>query len=65
MLTPHTIPTPYYTHLPSGSLDAISVRFVVGEVIAALCSVHDAGFVYGDLKPENILLKVWYSGTNN
>ena len=35
-----------------GSLDTTSVKFVVGEVIAAVCSVHDAGFVYADLKPE-------------
>lgn len=31
-------------------------RFVVGEVVAALCSVHNCGFVFGDLKPENILI---------
>lgn len=31
-------------------------RFVIGEVVAALCSVHDAGFLFGDLKPENILI---------
>lgn len=31
-------------------------RFVTGEVVAALCSIHDAGFVFGDLKPENILI---------
>lgn len=29
---------------------------MLGEIIAALCSIHDAGFVFGDLKPENILL---------
>ncbi|CAM9303063.1 unnamed protein product [Choristocarpus tenellus] len=40
----------------TGSLDEASTRFVVGEVIAALCSVHDCGFIYGDLKPENILI---------
>jgi len=39
-----------------GSLDEPSTRFVVGEVIAALRSVHDAGFVYGDLKPENVVI---------
>lgn len=33
-----------------------SCRFVVGEVVAALCSIHDCGFVFGDLKPENILI---------
>lgn len=31
-------------------------RFVVGEIVAALCSVHDCGFVFGDLKPENVLI---------
>lgn len=31
-------------------------RFVVGEVVAALCSVHDFGFVFGDLKPENVVI---------
>lgn len=31
-------------------------RFVIGEVVAALCSIHDNGFVFGDLKPENILI---------
>ena len=37
-------------------MDEASARFVCGEVAAALCSVHDAGFVFGDLKPENILI---------
>jgi serine/threonine protein kinase len=31
-------------------------RFVIGEVVAALRSVHDAGLVFGDLKPENIVI---------
>ncbi len=39
-----------------GSLDEASTRFLIGEVVAALSSIHDAGFVYGDLKPENIVL---------
>ncbi|CAB9506134.1 IPL1-related protein kinase 2 [Seminavis robusta] len=40
-----------------GSLDVPSCQFVLGEVIAALASLHDdLGFVYGDLKPENIVL---------
>ena len=39
-----------------GSLDLASTRFVVGEVVAALASVHDLGFVYADLKPENIVI---------
>jgi serine/threonine protein kinase len=40
----------------NGSLDHESTRFVMGEVVAALQSIHDAGFVYSDLKPENILI---------
>lgn len=28
----------------------------MGEVVAALCSVHECGFVFGDLKPENVLI---------
>jgi len=40
----------------NGSLDHESTRFVIGEVVAALNSVHDVGFVYSDLKPENILI---------
>lgn len=39
-----------------GSLDEACTRFVMGEVIAALHSIHKQGFVYGDLKPENIVL---------
>lgn len=40
----------------SGSLDEESTRFVSAEIVAALCAVHDAGFVYGDLKPENCVI---------
>lgn len=39
-----------------GSLDQASTRFVIGEIVAALWSIHEAGFVYGDLKPENVLI---------
>lgn len=39
-----------------GSLDHDSVRFVIGEVVAALASIHDMGLVYSDLKTENILI---------
>lgn len=39
-----------------GSLDHESTSFVIGEVVAALASIHDLGLVYGDLKPENILI---------
>jgi len=39
-----------------GSLDNESTRFVMGEVVAALASVHDLGLVYADLKPENVVI---------
>lgn len=39
-----------------GALDLEATRFVIGSVVAALQSIHDAGFVYADLKPENIML---------
>jgi serine/threonine protein kinase len=39
-----------------GSLDEESTRFVVGEIVAALASIHDMGLVFVDLKPENILI---------
>lgn len=39
-----------------GSLDHDSTRFVVGELVAALASIHDLGLVYSDLKTENILI---------
>lgn len=28
----------------------------MGELVAALCSVHECGLVFGDLKPENVLI---------
>eukprot|EP00040_Diaphanoeca_grandis_P028152 m.161737 g.161737 ORF g.161737 m.161737 type:complete len:1005 (-) comp31252_c0_seq2:28-3042(-) len=40
----------------NGSLDEASTRFVIGEVVAALTSVHAKGFVFADLKPENVVL---------
>lgn len=40
----------------NGSLDEKSTRFVVGELVAALHSIHEMGMVYVDLKPENILV---------
>lgn len=39
-----------------GCLDAVATRFLVGELVAALCAVHKAGLSFGDLKPENVLL---------
>ncbi|CAJ1959050.1 unnamed protein product [Cylindrotheca closterium] len=40
----------------NGSLDHDSTRFVMGEIVAALASVHEMGLVFADLKPENIVL---------
>lgn len=40
----------------NGSLDHASTRFLIGEVVAALASIHDIGLVYADLKPENIVI---------
>jgi serine/threonine protein kinase len=40
----------------NGSLDHDSTRFVIGEVVAALSSLHEIGLVYGDLKPENVVI---------
>ena len=40
----------------AGPLSPVQVRFVVGETIAALISVHDHGFAFGDLKPENLVI---------
>jgi len=39
-----------------GPLPEATARFFIGEVVAALCAIHEAGFVYADLKPENIVL---------
>ena len=39
-----------------GSLDEAGTRFVIGEVAAALSSLHNSGLVFGDLKPENIVI---------
>eukprot|EP00980_Cylindrotheca_fusiformis_P009674 scaffold2141_cov120-Cylindrotheca_fusiformis.AAC.9 len=40
----------------NGSLDHASTRFVMGEVVAALASIHELGLIYADLKPENIVI---------
>jgi serine/threonine protein kinase len=40
----------------NGSLNEESTRFVVGELVAALYSIHELDLVYVDLKPENILI---------
>jgi serine/threonine protein kinase len=34
----------------------LHIRFVLGEVISALSSIHEAGFVFNDLKPENVCI---------
>lgn len=39
-----------------GKLPEVTVRFFVGEIVAALVAVHQLGFVYGDLKPENVVI---------
>lgn len=39
-----------------GKLPEDTTRFFLGETIAALTAIHEAGFVYGDLKPENIVI---------
>jgi serine/threonine protein kinase len=39
-----------------GSLDHDSTRFVTGEVVAALASIHEMGYVFADLKPENVVI---------
>jgi serine/threonine protein kinase len=39
-----------------GSLDHDSSRFVIGEIVAALASIHELGLVYADLKPENVVI---------
>lgn len=39
-----------------GSMDHDSCRFIIGEVAAALASIHSIGLVYSDLKPENIVI---------
>ncbi|KAL3904586.1 MAG: hypothetical protein SGILL_010008, partial [Bacillariaceae sp.] len=40
----------------NGSLDHSSTRFVLGEVVSALASIHELGSVYADLTPENIVI---------
>jgi hypothetical protein len=32
------------------------LRFIIGEIAAAVHAIHEHGFVYNDLKPENILI---------
>lgn len=39
-----------------GKLSHLHTRFIVGEVVAALLSIHEFGFCFNDLKPENIFI---------
>eukprot|EP01034_Spumella_vulgaris_P029535 gene29535-36601_t len=39
-----------------GKMAHLQTRFVIGEVTAALLSIHELGFCFNDLKPENILI---------
>lgn len=45
-----------HSYLLSNSLEHTLLRFVLGEIVAVLVSLHEIGFVYNDLKPENILI---------
>merc|ERR1711957_173829 len=40
----------------NGKLEEDAARFILGEIIAALCAIHEIGFVYSDLKPENVVI---------
>lgn len=40
----------------NGALNHYYTRFVMGEVGAALVSIHDMGLSFNDLKPENVLI---------
>lgn len=39
-----------------GGLSHLCTRFVIGEISAAILSIHELGFAYNDLKPENVLI---------
>lgn len=42
--------------LKNGRLEHSLLRFVMGEMTAALAAIHEQGFCFNDLKPENILI---------
>lgn len=42
--------------IQQGRLSETHTRFVVGEICAALQSIHALGLAYNDLKPENVLI---------
>ena len=55
-----------HSHLTKhGRLDALATRFVLGEICAALLSLHGLGFSYNDLKPENVLITVSSSASSS
>lgn len=46
-----------HTHvMDNGPMNPLCCRFVIGEILAALHSIHEIGFVFNDLKPENVLI---------
>mmetsp|Transcript_5701 Transcript_5701/g.9305 ORF Transcript_5701/g.9305 Transcript_5701/m.9305 type:complete len:629 (-) Transcript_5701:131-2017(-) len=42
--------------IQQGRLNETHTRFIVGEICAALQSIHAVGLAYNDLKPENVLI---------
>lgn len=46
----------YVLSLGARGMGQLGTRFVVGEVCAALLSLHEQGLAFNDLKPENVLL---------
>lgn len=46
-----------HTHvIKHGPMSETCTRFVLGEICAALLSIHDLGLAFIDLKPENVLI---------
>lgn len=66
----HTMQDQFYGYLVTEFLDAVTlesycervqldeskIRFIVGELVLAVESVHDVGFIHRDVKPDNIML---------
>ena len=46
----------YVLSLGARGVGQLGTRFVVGEVCAALLSLHEQGLAFNDLKPENVLI---------
>eukprot|EP01035_Chromulina_nebulosa_P016861 gene16861-22348_t len=40
----------------NGALSHQYTKFVIGEVVTAIISIHEHGFSFNDLKPENVLI---------